>query len=616
MATNGRPLSLIVLAWNHWDLTRRCLESLRRTDLSGAEVIVVDNGSTDETPGALARLGWVRVVRLAQNLGFTRGNNAGIAAAEKGSDVVLLNNDLVFSQRDWLTRLRDCAHAEADIGVVGCRLVLPDGRLLHAGTYILPDSCWGQQIGALQKDLGQYRSSRDVEGVVFACAYLKRELIDELGGLSTEYESYFEDTDYCLRARKAGFRVVFCGGVCLTHDQHGSTRDDPSARVQQWERSRDIFRKRWFETEPHYRHELLWQSILNVPTGYAVSSREILHALEAEGVRTVYRYVYGPGTVIPLAEPAESGDHLLDIVSARTSNEPPVAVVYGQADVFAANRGKYKIGFTMLEVDSFPPSWVQEAQKMDEVWVPSEFNRAGLIRSGLTRPIHLIPLGVNGNYFHPEGAAYPNPAGEFLFLSVFEWGARKAPELLLRTFNETFTANEPVRLLVKIINRDSLLSVKEEIRRLALPPSGGRISYLLNVEVPHYQLAALYRSADCYVSPSRGEGWDMPLIEAMATGRPSIATDWGAHTEYVREGIAFPLRIRGTVPVTGAGPYYEGRHWADPDPEHLRYLLRRVYEYRDEAKKVGAAGAREVAERWTWRRTASAITSRLEAIGA
>jgi glycosyltransferase involved in cell wall biosynthesis len=270
----------------------------------------------------------------------------------------------------------------------------------------------------------------------------------------------------------------------------------------------------------------------------------------------------------------------------------------------------------MLEVDGFPKQWVDEAEKMNEVWVPTEFNREGFLRSGLTRPIHVIPLGIDSNYFHPEGAAYKNPAGEFVFLSIFEWGTRKAPELLLRTFSEAFSANEPVRLLVKIMNRDPRVSVKDEIRRLDLKVSGGRISYIYNVELPHYQLPALYRSADCYVSTSRGEGWNLPLMEAMATGLPSIATDWGGHTAYVREGIAFPLRVRGTTRVCGAGDYYDGHCWADPDPEHLRHLLRWVFEHQTEAQKVGAAAAQEVARRWTWQGTATAIVKRLEAIGA
>ena len=100
----------------------------------------------------------------AENLGFVRGNNAGIAAAPAGSDVVLLNNDVEFRRRDWLKRLPQCAHSAPDVGVVGCRLVLPDGRLLHAGTYILPDTMWGQQIGALETDVGQYAAAARSRG--------------------------------------------------------------------------------------------------------------------------------------------------------------------------------------------------------------------------------------------------------------------------------------------------------------------------------------------------------------------------------------------------------------------------------------------------------------------
>ena len=147
--------TLIILAWNRWDLTSKCLETLRGTDLSGADVLVVDNGSRDETAVELARIPWVRTLTLPANVGFVRGNNAGIEAADPTSDIVLLNNDLEFAQVDWLQRLRDCAHSAPDIGVVGCRLVRPDGNLLHAGTYILPDTMWGQQIGSLEKDIGQ-----------------------------------------------------------------------------------------------------------------------------------------------------------------------------------------------------------------------------------------------------------------------------------------------------------------------------------------------------------------------------------------------------------------------------------------------------------------------------
>jgi GT2 family glycosyltransferase len=611
--------TLIVLAWNRWDLTERCLTTLFGTDLGDAEVLVVDNGSMDETPARLSRLqeeGRIRALFLPRNLGFVRGNNAGIEAAAPGSDVVLLNNDLVFAQRDWLARLRACAHAADDVGIVGCRLIQPNGRLLHAGTYILPDTMWGQQIGSAEKDLGQYTCDRDVEGIVFACAYIRREVIAAIGGLALDFESYFEDTDYCLRARAAGFRTRLCGGVTLVHDEHGSTRDSGTL-MPLFEASRKTFRDKWqARLAARYRHELLWQSIMNFPSGYATSCRDLLRALEDEGVRTAYRYVYGPRTVFPLEEPEATGDHRLDVIRSRSvPRRPAAAVVYGQGDVFSRNRGRYKIGYTMLEVDGFPDEWVRQANRMDEVWVPSAANRDAFLRCGLKRPIHIIPLGIDTNYFHPGVAAWPNPAGEFVFLALFEWGERKEPWLLLEAFNEVFSAREPVRLLCKIINRDPQVKLKEEIRRLGLRQSGGRISYLFNLVFEHYQLGSLYRSADCFVAVSRGEGWDLPLMEAMACGLPAIATDWGAHREFVHDGVAYPLRMRGTIPARAKCPYYDGFSWADPDPEHLRHLLREVYERRDEARRRGSAAAREMAERWTWRAAARKIVERLEANG-
>ncbi len=612
-----RKATLIVLAWNRWHLTRRCLETLRRTDLSNAEILVVDNGSTDETPARLAELDDVRVLTLPENSGFVRGNNAGIEAADPASDVVLLNNDLELTQRDWLERLRASAHARREIGVVGCRLVASDGRLSHAGTYLPLDTMWGQQIASGERDVGQYTRDRQVEGVVFACAYLKREVIEAIGGLALDFESYFEDTDYCLRAKAAGFETVVCGGVTLIHDEHGSTRGDSAALMRIFERSREAFAAKWrHELEARYRHRLLWQSIMNFPTGYAMSSRDILIALEARRVKATYRYVYGPDTVFPLEEPEGFDDYRLNVCASRPApRRPELAVVYGQGDVFHRNRGKVKVGFTMLEVDGFPAGWVEQANRMDEVWVPSEFNRRGMLESGVRRPVHLIPLGIDPDYFHPGIRGFPSPAGERVFLSVFEWGERKEPWLLLRAFSDEFSADEPVRLVCKVVNVDRSISLKGEIERLKLRPGGGRISWLFNQEFPRYQLGCLYRSADCFVSASRGEGWNMPLMEAMACGLPAIATDWGAHREYVHPGIAYPLAIRGTVPAVAKCPYYAGHSWADPDPDHLRHLLRTVYENPGEAKRKGAAAAVEMAEKWTWDATARRIVERLEALG-
>jgi len=616
--TPSRRVTIVVLAWNRWSLTERCLTSIRRfTELSDVDVLVVDNGSTDETPGRLREIDWVRTIRNPENLGFVRGNNAGIAAADPASDVLLLNNDIEVRHVGWLEALRRTAHSAPEVGVVGCRLVLPDGRLLHAGTVILPDTCWGQQIGSLEPDVNQYASDRDVQGIVFACAYLKREVLDAIGGLALDYESYFEDTDYCLRARRAGFRVVCCGSATLVHHEHGSTSDDPALFERLFHRSRKTFSRKWVRAlHAGYTHDVSWQSIMNFPTGYAMSCRGLLRGLDREGVRVRYSYVYGKGTPFPVAEPPDTGDYVLNVIAGRTARwRAPVSVVYGQGDVFRRNRGRYRIGYTMLEVDGFPRPWVEQANQMDEVWVPSTFNRDGFVRCGLKRPIYVMPLGVDADYFHPGIRAHRNPGDEFVFLANFEWGERKAPDLLLTTFNETFRRNEPVVLVCKVINRDPSLNVRNRIRALRLRESGGRILFLHNRVFPYHELGSLYRSADCYVSVSRGEGWDMPLMEAMACGLPSIATDWGAHRDFAHESLCYLLRVRGTVAADNTRcPYYDGFSWSDPDPEHLSELLRHVFENREEAAAKGARAAAAMASRWTWSHAAMRVKQRIAEI--
>ena len=611
----SKRVSIIVLTWNGLEDTRRCLDAIRtHTNPELARVILVDNGSVDGTVPWARSQSWIQVVENGENLGFARGNNIGIEAAPADDDILLVNNDVIVTGSGWLESMREAAMDPA-VGIIGCRMVARDGALLHAGTFIESETFWGRQLGGGEVDLGQYRDNREVQGVVFACVYLKRTMLRESGLLDETYGSYFEDTDLCERARRGGWKIIFCGRTTVIHDEHGSSRANPSFDfVDRFRRSQRIFRDKW-ETQfvAEQRTRLVWHSMLNLPTSYAIGSRNLLTCFEEIGARPAYRYVAGAGSSFPPRESENHGDYLLNVIASRAPEADDPAIVFARGDLFRCASGRRRIGYTMLPVNGFPEEWVRQANEMNEVWVPSIFNAQGFQRCGLTRPLQVVPLGMDLDHFHPGIEPAKLPYG-FAFLSVFEWTERDAPEVLLSTFNNVVKRSEDVVLICKVTSLDPAIDVRAEIAKLGLKDAGGRIFLMLNYQLPHYQMAALYRAADCVVSPSRGNGLDLPAMEAMACGVPLIGTEWGAHLDYMNDDNSLLLQTAGCIPAVSKCPDYQGFEWADPDREHLRNLIRFAIDHRDELHGIGARASAEIRGRYSWRNCAERILQRLNAL--
>ncbi len=608
MSTTVRPVTVVIPTWNALAYTQACIGTLRRlTDHPAWRLVVVDNGSTDGTVEWLGTVEGLTLITNPKNLGFSKACNQGIAAAG-GDDVVLLNSDVEIGDAGWLRGMQEAAYATPGVGVVGCRLVDGAGLISHLGSYMPPLALFGQQLGGLELDIGQATRTRPVESVVFAQVYLTRRCIDEIGGLDEDFFSYFEDADYCVRAQKAGLGVVFAGSVTSVHHGNVSTRENNVDFWTMFNRSNRTFERKWAGWLEHDRYdsELVWHSILHRAPGYALASRKLMLALNFAGARVMYRNAYGE-------DDGQLGHPLLDDIRARPVRTDVPQVALSQADVFEGVTGRRRVGWTMLEVDGLPPEWVKGCNAMDEVWVPASFNVESFAASGVKAPVRVMPLGVDVDYYHPGIASF-RPSDRFTFLSVFEWGERKGAEILLRAFSQEFKEAEDVVLVVSVYNHDPDVDVHGEIAKLGLDP-GAPIVVLVNAEFTDYQMGALYRSADCFVLPTRGEGWGMPVLEAMACGLPTIATAWSGPADFLTSELGYPLDVRAMVAAKAKCPYYDGFRWADPDLEHLRFLMRQVVDRPDEARSKGAAAATFVAQNLTWEHAAARVKDRLRQLG-
>lgn len=561
-----RGTTLIVLAWNQWPLTRRCLDSLLASDLDGAEVVVVDNGSSDDTPVALAAYaGRVRIITLPDNLGFVRGMNAGIAAARPDDDVVLLNNDLVFDQTDWLGRLRDAAYADAATGIVGCRLLGPEaeGRVYHVGGYIEPDDLHGEQTeaGYVEREVAQYPATRRVQAVAFALAYLRRDCLRRIGGLDEAFHSYFEDTDYCLRAAEAGIASVVAGAVTLHHHQHGSTQDDHGFRARLFARSRATFAARWQERlRERYSADVCWHGTTRVPRAEAALARLFVRRLDARGLRMSH--------VAPTDELGDAQDRRLDLAARRRLPALPDAAIACGAPAFAQARARRRIGLAFGEWERVPAAWVEQARALDHLLVPDAFQREAFLAAGVRVPITVLPLGVDRDYCHAGVPTRREPHGRFVFLAIAEELARDAPDLLVETFRRTFTADDAVELVLQIRpGRDALAIAAALAPHLA--GRGGRVRVVDGWDFPWHQRAQWLSAADAYVSARRGGSWDPHAADALACGRLLVATAFGSQQALV---AAHGLAVAAARLVDD--PRHPGLRWAEPDRDALAAKLR------------------------------------------
>jgi len=226
--TPAPVVSILLVTYNQAELTLACLQSIVDTVTVPAEVIIVDNGSTDDTRRLFGRLDGATIHRRADNLHFLRAVNYGAASA-RGQYLLLLNNDAVLCPGALDAALDSAASLER-VGAVGGRIILPDGTLQEAGSIIWSDgSCLGYGRGE-PPDEGPFMFRRDVDYCSGAFLLVRRELFEDLGRFDEAFApAYYEETDFCVRLHEAGWRVIYDPRVTITHYEFGSSSSTEAA---------------------------------------------------------------------------------------------------------------------------------------------------------------------------------------------------------------------------------------------------------------------------------------------------------------------------------------------------------------------------------------------------
>ncbi len=225
---------VVITNWNGQKLLRACLASFfENTSCPNCHVIVVDDGSTDRS-AEMVELEFpdVKLIRNMKNQGFAKSNNRGIKyALTKGAQfILLLNSDIIIVGKEWLPAMINLIESDSSIGIVGCKLIYPNGRLQHAGGIIGVSGFHHRGIN--EKDVGQYDKVQTVDFVNAAAFLIKAEVIRQIGLLDEGFSPlYFEEIDWCARARFYGFKVFYSPVPALIHKGRSTTRLLPKRKT-------------------------------------------------------------------------------------------------------------------------------------------------------------------------------------------------------------------------------------------------------------------------------------------------------------------------------------------------------------------------------------------------
>jgi glycosyltransferase involved in cell wall biosynthesis len=271
------------------------------------------------------------------------------------------------------------------------------------------------------------------------------------------------------------------------------------------------------------------------------------------------------------------------------------------------------------EFGSVPRDWVAQINRnVDELWVPSEYVRGMYVADGvIPERVHVVPNGVDLDRFKPRASEAAREPGPTRFLFVGGLVRRKGPDVLLEAYKRAFAERNDVELVMKDFGAEGIYrgGDRDVYRKHAESGALPRLT-LLGGEISTDELAELYRSADVFVHPYRGEGFNMPVLEAMASGLPVITTAGGPTDEFCPPQAGWRIdstRVEISPATLGEFTPVSTPWMLEPDLDQLVELLQLAAADPDERAARGRA-ARTAAEALSWDAVAERYEQRIAAL--
>jgi len=334
-------------------------------------------------------------------------------------------------------------------------------------------------------------------------------------------------------------------------------------------------------------------------SGYAASGRANIFAMDQVGVEITTNIVSFE------QNKTSHGERGTLVASLQGDDTSPIHLVHLTPDNYPqhVHPSQYNIGYAAWETDKLPFGWVDCINKMDEVWVPSEWNVEVFKDCGVTRPVICMPHVIDTPKLSTASNIAIGDPETFVFYSIFQWIERKNPIGLMKAYLTEFSPDENVVLLMKSYRLDTSFREQERLKQdvvllkqsLRLP--GERHPHMVlypNLE-PRERIAGIHKRGDCFVLIQKGEGFGIPHAEAMSVGNPCISTNYGGNLQFMNEDNS--LLCNGFItPCSGMifGNYHGHMNWFEPSVADLKRHMRWVYENREEARKLGAKGQNTV----------------------